>query len=398
MFKALTSPKRAGIIISMSLLLAYGVTPLGMYYLMDNDYAIILAKVTLVGFVSFLLGWWLPVRGRMYLLSVDLETLIQAIWIPFILFTLLAWVSAERIPLVAALQGLPSEQVNEYREKFLKGREGWQQSFAYINTYLTGALIPYSTALLFYFKIKFRWWYFLFFLLFCVSFVEKAFFFRAFIPLFFLVAQKRLRMPLRPAHFIALGFGLLVLVSLAAGFKGTGAPSDADFMSANYSTSGTLDSLLWRALAIPIITSVDSIRVFYQDYGGRFFHGATSTLFAGLFGLPHVQFEREVFAGQWGQNTTATGSANAVFLIEAFTNWGYLGVVFISGIIGMIFKFICDSRDYCLQGTWMLLFFTLYNAGFIGTMVSNGYLALFFIIIFVRVKIPKPTIRSKAVG
>lgn len=389
MLKALTSPGMAGVIFLACMLIAYVGGPLVMYRFTGNPYAVDLAKVTLVGCAAFTAGWFIRIRARMYVLSVSCETLSLAVWLPFLAFACLVWLTAEKIPLVAALQGAPADQVAEWRERFLKAREGWQASFVYVNTFLTWALVPYTLALMFHLRSRLRWWCFVFFLVFCVSFMEKAFFLRAIIPMLFLAAQGRLRLPFRPGLLLALSFGLLLGVSLAAGMGDAGKAPGADYLSSGYNPTGGLDFLVWRSLVIPVITAMDWLRIFHENFGGRFFGGGTSTLLAPLFGVPHVEFERAVYAAQWGQNATGTGNANAVFLLEAFVNWGYTGVLAAGCAVGMLFRLIRDSTDCCFQSLWLLLLFALFVAGLIGILVSNGYLVLLALVFFVRVRFPQ---------
>jgi hypothetical protein len=388
MFKALTNPEQSGWIVPLVLLLGYGFLPLGMHILLDTPYALTMFAITLVGIAGFAAGWFIRVRARLFVLSIDLRTLHYLIWCPFILFVLIAWLSAERIPLVASFQGASGDEIAVLRENFLKAREGWQHSFVYIHTVLTGALIPYSVALLFYHRSRLRWHLFFFFLIYCLSFNEKAFFFRAVIPLFFLAGQERIRIPIKTSHIALASLGILVLIAIAGGYGASRDVASSAFFSGSYATSGAVDFLIWRSVAIPVVTAVDSIRAFYQEFGGRFFHGGSSTLLAGLFNVPHVDFERSVFALQFGDSPTGTGSANSVYLVEAFINWGYWGVAIISVVVGMLFRFLLESRDCCLQALWLLLLVALFNGGFIGTMFSNGYLVLIALVFFIRVRRP----------
>ena len=380
----------------MALFVVYGVLPYSLYHFAGNEYAWQMIFITLAGCLGLWGGWQVRIRQRMYLASLDVRILLALVWIPFILFTILVWATAERIPLIVALQGGDPDSIAYYREMFLKARGGWQASFVYINAALTGALIPYCIALMFYFKMRFRWWYFLYFLFYCISFMEKAYFFKALVPLVYLVVQNRIKLPFRSTYLLAAAFGMLLLVTVLSGLSSGGAsPGGGDTMlSTAYAPSGPLALLVWRSVFIPALTAVDSLRTFYETFGGRYFLGGTSSFFTGLLGIPHVEFERAVFFAQWGQNLTGTGSSNAVYLIEAFVNWGYPGVLAISFLCGALIRLFAVSKSEPLRALWILFCYGLFTAGFIGLLMSNGFLMVFLLVFFFRLTAPSPHSRD----
>jgi hypothetical protein len=97
-----------------------------------------------------------------------------------------------------------------------------------------------------------------------------------------------------------------------------------------------------------------------------------------------VQFERAVFEFEWSQNATGTGSSNSIFFIEAFVNFGILGVVAFSIIAGAWLGFLARSPDPALVALWPLYLFAIYCGGLIGTLFSNGFVAVAILSLFVR--------------
>ena len=47
---------------------------------------------------------------------------------------------------------------------------------------------------------------------------------------------------------------------------------------------------------------------------------------------------------QWGQNSTSTASSNAVFFVDAWLNFGLLGIIFYAGFFAVAIKLIIASR------------------------------------------------------
>jgi len=326
------------------------------------------------------------IRGQNLRLNSSIRLVIISVWLFFFLFVIVAWVTAEGIPLLVALSGADADTVAILREKFLKAREGWQSSFVYINAILTGALVPYSIALMFVSKHRLRWVCLGFFLLFSVSFVEKAFFLKALLPVLILVAQQDVRLPLSPSSIAFLILLVLGFVTFLSGAGTQELASEADFFSAQYQPQGAVSHLIWRGLAIPLVTAADSIRVFTENFDDHFLWGRTSGLIAMIVGSERVEFERLVFSAQWGQNETGTGSANSVYFVEAYVNWGWIGVALSSLFAGIAFRFFAKSPDPAFRALWPLWAFGLYTSGLIGMLLSNGFVLLFGVCAFVRLK------------
>lgn len=385
-----TDTRRGALFFSIAIVGTYSVLPLFISYSIPNSkYFVELARISLLAGLSVFVGSKFSLADGLFVgrgpkVVVDTNVFLVVVWIAFVSFALLALATAERIPLVAALTGADPDTVAILRERFLKAREGWQSSFVYVNAVLAGALIPYSISLMFARGLRHRWLAFILFVLYCVSFLEKAFFLKAALPLFYLVAQRRIRTLLRPGQLIAAMLALLLAVTVFSG-AGTEDVDGSDvFFSTGYVPQGALAHLVWRSVAIPLLTAADAIRVFDQDFSGKIFWGATSGMLAALTGQDRIEFERLVFSAEWGQNETATGSSNSVYVTEALVNFGLLGVVIFSAAIGLIFRMFAKSRDEAFRSLWLLFFMGAYTSGLVGLLFSNGFALLFALNLFVR--------------
>ncbi len=379
----LTRAESGAIVFAVVLLLAYTVLPLALYLWQGgNPYYLQLAGIAVVGAPCVVIGSRIKVirssRGHVAgRPSRAVLPFVVAVWTAFTSFVILACVTADRIPIVAALQGVDADTLVLLRERFLKAREGWEESFVYINAILAGALVPYSLMLAMLRRFRYRWVLFVVFLVYCVSFVEKAFFLKAILPLMYLVAQRRISTRVRPRVLIAATAGVLVFVTVASGTGSRSArPSGEEFFSTSFATEGPIAFLAWRTVAVPVVTAADTLLVFEQVFGSRPLMGATSSLLAGTFGQERVNVERQVFAAQWGQTETETGSSNSVYLTEAFLNFGYIGVVMFSIAIGMIFGAFAASRDEAFRSLWMLFALSVSVAPLTATLFSSGFLLI----------------------
>lgn len=346
-----------------------------------------LVELTLVAVIVIVAAAFFPLPALNFpKLMVRSELFLLSVFVTFSIFILVVSVTAERIPLVASLQGADTATIAVLRERFLKAREGWQSSFVYINALFAGFLMPYCLALMFLHRYKLRWVCFSLFLLYTISFAEKAFFFKAVLPILYLIIQRRIESFVKPRHIFSIILGLLFVVTLVSGVGNKGEGSSADFFSADYVPEGPFDYMMWRSFAIPLVTAADALKVFDQRLDGQWLNGMTSTPIAALTGRAPVAFERMVFAEQWGQNETATGSANSVYLTEAYVNFGLTGLVFASLLVGLILRYFAYSRDEAFQSLWMLFCLNIFFAGLIGTLLSNGFLLLMLPPAFLKFK------------
>jgi len=368
----------------------YGLLPLAVStLLLENEYFLQLAAVTALGAAGILTGSRLPLLDGVHRLpqvKVELGWFQLVIWGAFLAFVAVACVTADRIPFVAALQGVDAETLAVLRERFLKAREGWQASLPYVNSLLAGALVPYSLMLMMTWRHRLRWVLFAAFLVYCLSFVEKAFFLKAAIPLAYMVIQSRVRSSIRPLFVLGGALSLLLLVTVVSGVAERSESSgDEAFFSTAFTAQGPIAFLVWRALAVPVVTAGDALRVFAQEYDGQPLLGASSGLLAGALGRERVDVERVVFAAQFGQTETETGSANSVYLTEAYLNFGYPGVVAFSVLVGLLLRLLARSRDEALRSLWMLFCFGIFVAPLTGTLFSNGFLLVMAVSIFTQI-------------
>ncbi|MFC5695806.1 hypothetical protein ACFPU0_09570 [Pseudomonas sp. GCM10022186] len=376
-------------VFSLALLLGYGGGALLGYFTTDNPYYLDLAFLALVSSVTVLAFAKVSlirerIVGPKIVLGVGL--LFLAVFGMFACFATLVLATAEGIPLLAWLGGADSETLVVLREKFLKAREGWQAIFPYINGLFTGALIPYCLAYFFLERFKWRWLAFFAFLAYCIIFIEKVFFLKAMIPLLYVVFCVRSGSVSTFVFVAGACVSILIFLGAISGFGSGAEESGAAFFSSQYRAVGTLNFLVWRAVAVPIFTAADGLAYFSEVLHSIPLMGATSSLLSAIFRLERVEFERLVFGYQWGQTETGTGSANSVYFVDAYVNFGILGVILFSAIIGVIFRMIANSADKALHAIWPLFAFGLYVSGLVGNLASNGFVLVFLLCAIAQVR------------
>lgn len=278
----------------------------------------------------------------------------------FVAFCVVTILTASSIPLLKALHGASAANIAAAREDFLKARTGWAASLPYFNGFLTASLLPYCMCIALLRKYRYRWVIVAVFFAYSLIFVEKAFFLRIFLPLMGVVVvnrDKRLRLTQLAGVAVLLLLGNIAV----SGFATSTGTSVGDF-------------LLFRAFHVPISTVTDSLNYWFTEYHGSPLMGATNLLLSTLFGMQRIFFERQVFVYEWGPSVTGTGSSNAAYFVEAYVNFGVLGVIFVSFLLGALISYIGRSRDLALRCILPLILYTVFVGGLLGVLFGNGLL------------------------
>jgi len=356
----------------------YALVPYLFAFQLYPEFVGVMINIASLSYLGFLVSLFLSpsISIPFPRLIIDYQKLLFLVFLVFLLVVFIIFFTAPRIPILESLRGANAEDLAEHRESFLKARTGWESSLGYIVALITGAVMPYLIAMSFEKNYRYRFVYALFFFLYCVSFLEKAFFLKLLIPLFFILYGKSSNKKLFLLKGGAFLFSLLAMMFILAGVNSnTAAASDEDAFSLLYTPTGVSEKIFWRAGVVPIITALDGIRVFVNDLNSQFLMGATSSVLAFFTGAERINFERLLFQSQFGG--AETGSANQFYGIEAFINFGYPGVFLFAIMVGWIVRYAIKSGDKVLVAMMPLFFYYLYSAGLIGTIFSNGFLLLF---------------------
>lgn len=429
-----TSARNSAVTFVVLLLIVYGVAPLAIeQFTRDKNVWMELALMASVSGGAILIGSMLPIFDRQFderqvRLRIDVKYLHITVWTLFALFALVTVMTAPAVPLFSALfETHTGTELDAQRGAFLKGRQGWEAALLYGSTLFTGTFLPYSLARMYFDRNKGRVPATVGFLVYAELFLQKALFIQVVTPIFYLFMQRKLGSVRGLVLLFAACIGLMYMNTvLARGVlpqtelekmvaqreaaeqeegrlqkqaeNNTSAlnrqePSDIaednkridlippKFFSAKFLPLSSKEHVVWRLVAVPIFTAADAIRLFETKYQGALLMGATSTAIALATGTKRIAYEVEVFAFQWGQNDTA--ASNSVYFTEAFVNFGWAGLVVFSLVVGLAFRMFAKSSDEGFKAIWPLFAYNISQAGLIGTLLSNGYLLLFMIGLFV---------------
>jgi hypothetical protein len=373
--------------------IVYGLIPLAAYlFVIPEPSFLRLAWLTSLAVMGLLVGSKVSLFDgqfgpRALRIAVPATAFHATTWLVFLVFVAVTFLTAPSIPLISALQGASADSLSQERGDFLKGRAGAGIALLYISTFLTNTIAPYSVVLLYATKSRYRHFLAGIFFLFCISFMQKALFLNLVLPLLALFAIQS-RLQIRPALGVVSGTLIVLLVStyLSLGDTGEGAAAlqGGDYLSASYIPSNPLDYFAWRAFAVPIFTATDTLLVHTEQFGGKLLLGATSSLIASTFGIERINIERFVFEYQFG-SWNEIANSNAVFITDAFVNFGHAGVLALAVFVGIIFRWFHISRDVGFKALWPLFAFILFSAPLIGMLLSNGFLYMLFHAFFIKI-------------
>lgn len=400
----ITNPRSAAYLFIGALLGMYGCMPIVInIFSFENPYNVELAIICLVSCVGLAIGFKVPLFDHRFSiharrLVIDYKVFHLVIWLAFLVFMAVTFLTAESIPIISAFKGLTMDALDQQRGAFLKGRTGIEMLLPYMSSFFMCTLLPYSLVSLFIDKNRYRFVLMGIFLIFSISFLQKALFLNLILPFIYFLSR-RVKVSSLKIFYVFIGsLGLLYLITILA-FPGNSIfheSEDGDmseFFSAGYSIAGPLEFLVWRSIAVPIFTATDTLLVFSEKLSDQPLLGATSSFLSILFSMERINIERIVFAYQFG-SWNDIANANAVFMVDAFVNFGWIGVGLFSFLVGQSLRWFWKSKDEAFRSLWTLYCFLLFFAPLIGMLLSNGYLYMFFHALFLKLKNKSLEVRS----
>lgn len=391
---------------------------IGVFYLGGNA-ADVLLEIFLLGLLAYFAGfqiikYFLSKRSHINIFVINLsekKIFFITIFIFFIYFLLLLYavLTSEGVPLWNALSGATSIEIAESREMLFHARTGWETILIYLYSLLTSVFIPYFLMLCFLNRNKLAWPLYIAFYLSLLIPMEKALFIKAFLPFFLIAAngyfsKRALYVAPLVAIMFLLGMNYLARGSDNGASQGTLAIKldHLPLVQLNQSTNliqngryltlkehvekyyplrGTtaVGYLANRVLWIPYVTAYDWVQYFEQELGASHIRGLTSALVSKLMGKEKIPMEQMIFGYQFGLGPTQTAGANTNFMVDGYVNFGMIGVILISSLVGFFIAIIERLHNPAACACIYLYLFQLLGGGFLGTFLGGGL--LFFIIL-----------------
>lgn len=390
------SPSNGVVIFIVALLSAYCIAPILIFLLGDQEskYATLSIITALsstfiaIGYAAGQMCSRIKIKSKKICISSTFTN--TTIWVLFIVFLATTLYTAPSIPILSALSGASPELVSQERGEFLKGREGWWIALLYLSTIFTTTLVPYSTVSLYNARSRWRHLATFVYISYSLSFMQKALFLNLALPMIAFFGIKN-RINIKNITMACAALTIIILSAIAISYEGFDSNNNKEisYFSAKYLPESSADYLLWRSISVPIFTAADTIEVHTKIFKGEKLLGATSSSLSAIFNLERINIERYVFEHQFG-SWNETANSNAVFVIDAYVNFGFIGVMLFSLFIGSVFYFLHQSNDTAASCLWTTFAFALFSSSLIGTLMSNGFLILLAGVLTSKIKTTSP--------
>ncbi|WBV61568.1 O-antigen ligase [Chryseobacterium camelliae] len=350
---------------------------------LDNSILMLMIAITLISIIIFVatLNSRIVFGGKKKYFYLDFDFFSKTILSIYVIVVMIILITAPSIPIIEAFKGTSQGDLIMLRESFLKTRTGWESILPYIITVLDSAIIPYIIIESFLRKSRNRFFYLIIFLMYSISFLEKAYLFKIIIPLMFYLYTKAKNRKLFLIRSGVIILGFLSFMFTITQFGGVENSEKRSFFSIEYIPTGILDAIVWRSFVVPVRTSYDALLFFQNEFSDNLL-GATSNLIATLTLQERINFERLLYFNQFGGN--GTGNANFCFIEDAYINFSFVGVIFFSFLAGSLTRMTLKSRNLAAISILPFFLFQIYNVSFIANFLNNGYFIFFFIIKFVK--------------
>lgn len=373
---------------------------------------LLLSLSVYVGTYTFIGRREVGVRLDRYAIEVNSGAVIRFIVIPYVLMYSYVLFTTEAVPLWEAIHGACASDLAIYREGLFRTRVGVEAIFNYVNSIFTVLLMPYAMLVLYLSRHKFRHWILGIFVFSLLISLEKSLILRAALPLLILVAN---------GYSNRLGYSVgkiavvivVVIVVVAAISKGQLADrncspelgSVVDVVETVDETIGggkfaeksphlkkyfplgyddPITFLVNRVVWIPYITAIDTLNYSRDRLSGRLLLGSSSGVVSFFTARERVHLEREVFSYEWGQNSTGTGSANAVYISDAFVNFGWAGIIIGSMLLALITHIFQATTNIVAKSIYYTYAILLSMGSIFGVLFSGGLVLALLIAMFVK--------------
>lgn len=345
-------------------------------------------------FYSILRGrWFTHLYNSVLKINIGWQIISFSIIVVYFSVIVYACITAPKIALFAALDGATMSELSGLREEFLRTRVGWEVVLLYIYAIGISALMPLTIAQMFISKSKWRIPILLLFLFSLSLTLEKGRSLVALLPLVVLFINGGDR---KKAYLVFLI--LFLNIGLVSAVARGGLTSD-DIADDPGPMAGVPDEynlfvgetsqfyyLINRVWYIPYLTAIDWLRYKEEVLNSETVSGRSIGVVAWLIGEDKIYLEREVFKFEWGQNETGTGSANSVYYVDAYLNFGHLGIVLYTFLLALLVRVcICSQNKALIACLAISVYYVCFNS-LSAVIFSGGLGFLFFLALFFRVK------------
>lgn len=424
------------VFLPLLLVLLYGIQGVAGVLIFNNYAASQFVGIFTIGISAYVLTYlslrkylpglpWLESKTRAYRLPV--EWWIKAISVAYFLLVIYAVASSEKIALWEAINGASAADIAHARETLFKARTGWEQSLVYLNALFSSALMPYVLVVCCLEKKSYRHILLSLFVVSLLPSLEKSLAIKAFLPLIIVAFNGYLSR--RSGYlFIALMLSIILGTTYLTkmgridpaqqGHQIVGAELEklvrqaeqnlqdqqnsqaqqhllalqaekvfqAKF-AAKYQPFGNGNQWIYlinRVFWIPYVTAYDWLEYFHEKMYDEYLHGSTSLLVSALTGQHQYPMEKKVFVYQFGTNGPPTAAANATFLVDAFVNFGWVGVALFAALFAALTRLVDWCDNPAAKACYYYFAYQVAVGGLFGVLFSDGMLVFVVLALFTK--------------
>ncbi|WP_443692724.1 hypothetical protein ACRZ5O_00985 [Pseudomonas protegens] len=343
-------------------------------------------------YLLFLGNWFSDIYHSIFKFRVKWSIFAFMILVSYFSVIVYSAMTAPGIALFEALRGASVSEVAGLREEFLRTREGWERALLYIYAIGLSVFMPLVISQLFIIRSKWRHVVLGAFLFSLALTLEKSRALVAMLPLVILFVNGG---KAKKAYLVMVWLVLLIfLVSALArgGFSSDeGAPEGNELLGVpdEYNLfvgeTSQVYYIINRVWYIPYVTAIDWLRYRELVLNGENTFGRSISAIASITGEERINLEQEVFAFQWGQNESGTGSANTAFYVDAYLSFDYLGVIIYSIILAFCVRVcVCSSNKALIACLAISLYSVCFNS-LSGVLFSGGLGFILILALFCKI-------------
>ena len=375
---------------------------ISLIYLNDEYIAYSLSTMAIILSGVFLFGSGWSIAKKITIQPLSYNACVKTSYIFTAIFLLSAYyIFSETPPAVFANILGTDMSASQLRAAATKGKSGIDSiinGLFYASSYIG---ISFLALIFFFEERKFKWFVFFIVVFLLVLNGQKSRFLIPLLPIMILFIQNYKFKHV--SRLIFIGAGTLFLLMLSLNFLEIGSNSghhviiDAQERLTQggrdlFAHQTPLKFIIHRLIWVPYITAIDWFR-YIDTVLTENLMGASIPIFSDIFGLERINLDNAVFKFQFNVSLNSLGAANTFFAFDTIANFGYIGLLILSPIFGIIFGLIWKGLPRPFNLMIFLWLYSFQSSSFQAIFLGGGMFIILFLVL--AKNITKPRIRIR---
>lgn len=351
-------------------------------------YSLATMGIIITGILFFGVGW--SITQKIAIKKISYNGCLKLSYFFTGVFLLAAYyIFSETMPAIFA-EILGSDMTaSQLRAAATKGKSGIDSiinGLFYASSYIG---ISFLALIFFFEERKYKWFVFFIVVFLLVLNGQKSRFIIPLLPIMILLIQNNKFKNV--SRLFVIGAGTLFLLMLSLNFLEIGSNSGHFVVIDTHQrlTQGGRDLfvnqtplkfIVHRMVWIPYITAIDWFR-YIDTVLTENLMGATIPIFSNILGLERINLDNEVFKFQFNASSGSLGAANTFFAFDTVANFGYIGLLILSPIFGVIFGLIWKGLPRPFNLMVFLWLYSFQSSSFQAIFLGGGMFIVLFLIL-----------------